>query len=1031
MHTPFRLIPWDIPFLEHLRHEVLRVTQAAFCDTHSSTEADDAPQPGNAVVVFPHNRPKRYFLPLFHTPGKACLPPRLFTVTELMTALRHAATPHAVACREASLPDQVAILHAATLKLLDTDPLFRERLGELTRLSEARFFPWGVRLAGIFEECLNGGLTPADLIHTEGEVPDFAAALLGALGRLFQLYREHLEAHALTTPGMDAFAATETLENLHELPDFLRGRQVILAGFNALNGTENRLFRFLWHHGATICLHGHPDLTTGKRPAGCRPLADWMQSWQADCELVVPSSGQQPTIHFFAGHDLHSQIAALREDLDTVPGLFTETPSAEAPPDNTPEPDQAPTLAVALTHADALLPTLHHLPAKNCNVSVGYPLDRSLLSGFILAVLQLRSSRTERLDAMQDTAASPEIADMANLAPTVHWRAWSTLLRHPCLRMLEGENADSSELRQALHALEHETRQGGRFLNPHDLLPSVKATVSAPTAAILDDILFHTLDAWAAVRTTAELAEALGGLCQLLVERGAHLWPRFPLDAECLFRLMRKIVPALRQNLLANRPLPWSLLESMLTGLMEAERVPFEADPLTGVQVLGMLETRLLHFDRVYVLDATEAHLPGPPDRNPLLPDSLRSVLGLPGSQQREELAAYTFHRLLAGAREVYLYWQEDEATSQRSRLVEERIWREEQRLGRLLKAGEAPLRAPHLRVSPPSKCLRPVRRTPSINARMDAFMERPLSPTTLDAYLTCPLRFYYERLCRVSPADEVNEGDDAPEVGILLHATLCEFYAPHCGRVYRPAVDDEARLVQLFTEKLHLSGLQETLPPESAAMLRAAGPERLLRYLRNQQEHHAEPLILQLETKMLAKFPLRNRDFTLTGTLDRVDARTEAHPADPDAPIRQIHVLDYKTGAVRLPAASLWEDTDFFAELAAIVHSPLPPMAEDDWLHRLALRVPSLQLPFYLALYHGSTGQEAHNAACVQLAEHGEEMPLFPESMTEVARTTARTVMVPVLLGAVLRHMAECDAFLPREGRHCDWCSVNKLCSI
>ena len=62
---------------------------------------------------------------------------------------------------------------------------------------------------------------------------------------------------------------------------------------------------------------------------------------------------------------------------------------------------------------------------------------------------------------------------------------------------------------------------------------------------------------------------------------------------------------------MADTPLPWPLMQAMLLELVRAERVPFEADPLTGLQVLGMLETRLLRFSRVFLVDVTDDRLPG------------------------------------------------------------------------------------------------------------------------------------------------------------------------------------------------------------------------------------------------------------------------------------------------------------------------------------------------------------------------------------------------------------------------------------
>lgn len=157
---------------------------------------------------------------------------------------------------------------------------------------------------------------------------------------------------------------------------------------------------------------------------------------------------------------------------------------------------------------------------------------------------------------------------------------------------------------------------------------------------LLNRILRDTVDTWARVHTLGGLADALSGLCDTLLVYGsgndedgagngkADIWSRFPIDAECLFRLMQRVIPALKDNGMADTPLPWPLMQAMLLELVRAERVPFEADPLTGLQVLGMLETRLLRFSRVFLVDVTDDRLPGAPIRSPLLPDSLRALLG-------------------------------------------------------------------------------------------------------------------------------------------------------------------------------------------------------------------------------------------------------------------------------------------------------------------------------------------------------------------------------------------------------------------
>ena len=151
--------------------------------------------------------------------------------------------------REAGKLDQIALLSRCVRELAEPDT---ELCMQLAKTDDAGFFPWGVRLAELLEECFTQVLTPEDMLYTEGEVAPFGAALLGSLGKIFRRYRDALIESDLTTPGFDAFVVASALEegtdgdDLPPLPDFLAGRAILLAGFGMLTGTENTLFRYLW-----------------------------------------------------------------------------------------------------------------------------------------------------------------------------------------------------------------------------------------------------------------------------------------------------------------------------------------------------------------------------------------------------------------------------------------------------------------------------------------------------------------------------------------------------------------------------------------------------------------------------------------------------------------------------------------------------------------------------------------------------------------------------------------------------------------
>ena len=1092
---PFRIVPWDTDFLDALKNGLMKAPRG---------------QPGNAVVVFMHDRPRRYLRERFrYAPDvpKPCLIPRMFTERELMAAFRQ--EQHQKLRREAGKLDQIALLSRCVRELAEPDT---ELCMQLAKTDDAGFFPWGVRLADLLEECFTQGLTPEDMLYTEGEVAPFGAALLGSLGKIFRRYRDALIESDLTTPGFDAFVVASALEegtagdDLPPLPDFLAGRAILLAGFGMLTGTENTLFRYLWRHGAQVFLHVDPALAeNGQGHWACTEQSNWIADWKADTVLACPSPGKKPKIHYFAGYDLHSQLDALRGDLielerkdrlaaalkarSTTQQLFllpssengTASPLPEtstsgnadnkdsitskalggrgkgtrgkgegspSPSGLAPTPAPIPTsqldIAVALAHSGALLPVLHHLPRKDCNISLGYPLERSLLFRLLETVLDARNRRQPN--------------------GTTHWKALADLVRHPYLRLLE---VNGISLRDIFQNMETRLRNGSRHADAHAVaegaaddffaassLPNVAAAMPA-IRELINRILRDTVDTWARAHTLGGLADALSGLCDTLLVYGsgndesgagngkADIWSRFPIDAECLFRLMQRVIPALKDNGMADTPLPWPLMQAMLLELVRAERVPFEADPLTGLQVLGMLETRLLRFSRVFLVDVTDDRLPGAPIRSPLLPDSLRALLGLPDTRNREQLAAYTFHRLIAGADEVWLYWQEGVETSglfdgkkQRSRLVEELIWQEEQARGQRLKPGREPLRTAALDVRPPVRVRKVVPKTPAIREQIAASLKHPLSATKLDAYLTCPLRYYYERLCAIAPIDEVNEDDDPAAVGVLLHNVLRDFYAPAVGKTVRrdaqsgdpelPFLDEKA-LRALFRTALGASGLEAALPPESAAMLSVTGPERLGMFLRAQPE---QTEVLSLEEEYDAEIRVGGRVRRLTGNLDRVDWREQE---DPEGALDEgAVILDYKTGRIKALRPDIWADDAFWDALdpEKAAEAASEPDPEHDFLPIMAQRIPTVQLLYYCYLYGQATGKPVLDAAFVALGEDGGERPLFGKGMTIEERERALS-LIPRLIGFILLHMELCPEFRPREGAHCRWCSWRNVCII
>lgn len=1062
--------------------------------------ADTGGDPANASFIFPHARPEKYLSQLLRqhkSLRKPLLLPQCLTVSALCSVL--AARIRSRSAWTAGTLDRVGLL-------LECARAEAGREGrDAVPLADAnRFFPWGLRLAALFEECFSQCRKPDNFLNTGGQVSPFAEMLLARLSALFSRYTAQLEAREWTTPGFDAFLVAEHLEQHAELPQgIIVGSHLYIAGFHTLTGSEERLFRHLWEQrGAVILLHADPALAAPSEvmsgnPAplpenapdsavqqehatgphwSCRNFSDWAKRWRTSLELmpesVAPSCAgkdkapgpDKERMVYYEGFDLHSQLRVLEEELADLAGTGTEaapepTAEDEAPFDENAGEKTADTVIV-LPDSGLLMPVLHHLPRTDINISMGYPLSRSPLFRLLDTLAGLQEKRR---------------------GDSYYWRDLIALVRHPYIKMLQAESEElpledappeteqESLLRRELYRLERAIHARGRtYAAPRELLHEAYSLLNPdelpprPTLALLDAVLDTCLDNFALPRSLGDLGQALEALCTLLLKHGGTLWKRFPIDAECLYRIMQSLIPELRLSSFSGEELPPASLFAILRRLMEAERVPFEAVPLVGLQVLGMLETRLLSFRRVIVLDAVDDKLSGPSGGDPLLPEALRPELGLPSLPDRERVAAYHFFRLIAGAQRLVLLWQEgaggagiDEGKRKRSRFIEELLWEEEKRLGRLLSpqqrpdGKDGPLRVLTSSVAPMALRTAGVPVSPEIRTLTRQLLERPVSASLLDAYLRCPAQFFYQRLARLAPEEDINEGDDPAAIGELLHQCLQDCYERRGLAAPLPGGQELAGLmgrdlIASFHASPAFTALARSLPADSFAMLCCAGEERLIRYL----ERQPPTTVLALEKRLTLPFVRHGLRCTLTGKLDRIDLRSfparlkersspDNEPGNDEEEPSGVVILDYKSGTPPSVASGIWEDQEFGRQLAR--WRPEEEQEGPSVLDELARHLESVQLPFYLLLYSLAAASPERavpalpplDAGWVLLGDSGEEKKLFPPSLSPERRAAIINDNIPELIHFLLRHMLECHAYLPRPGKHCDWCSCEKLCKV
>jgi ATP-dependent helicase/nuclease subunit B len=969
------VIPLRDNFLKRLAEEI-------FARHYTS---DDPLALAQISVVLPHRRGIVYLRDyLFQLIGaqkrRPFLPPRIVAIEDMVEEM--AVRLEDSSRRPLSPPDQAWVLFGVVKD--------SSTYGGVTATWD-RFFPWGIRLAALLEEIDREMVDPHDVPYPE-DVPSEAKALMEGLSAIYAAFDRLLRDEGLTTAAKRLRLLAERIERAP-----LGTAPIYLAGFFALTGAEERIFRYLFSQGARIFWHADPD----QLPSLYRR---WKEEWGLEIRVNGGDPPSSPRLHFYEAYDLHAELLHMQAVL----------------PEVVHRPDQC---ALVLPDPSALIPALYSLPPSMLvNVSLGYPLERTALSAFLDQLMRLQEGR--------------------DVEGAYYYQDYLTLFRHPYLRRLS--TPSGKEGRIILHFLEEKIRNYGKpFLTQAELV-EVLTVAEDPdrdkrflAAEDLDlneaqefvrELHHQLLKPWEDVQTPRELADALRGLVRFLfspfVGREDCLHDH-PLDNEFIYTLEGSVIPGLEDALFAQHPMGTRLLFFLLREVVHMARTPFEGHPLVGLHMLGLLETRLLSFDQVIVIDVNEDIVPVHEEVNPLLPEPLKGALGLAGREHKEAIVRYHFERLISCAKEVHLFWQTStqpasgglEGKKVRSRFIEGLLWQEEKRRGALLV--DAVVKTP-LRIAGESFFREGgLTKRGRDHQRIQGFLSEwsrihGLSASFLNTYLLCPLKFYYHYLLGLKSTTSVPEDVDSAALGEIIHQSLEDYFARYRKQTYRKAADsDPERLISIFRGHFTGSAMHRCLAPEKRFFLEHVAAYRLQSYL---SQMPGVTFIEALEAEYRLPLPMGPDEFIFYGKVDRIDRR-EGHRI----------ILDYKTGRVEAFSKGHFEKR-------------ILPLAKPDELDHEGLKavkgaIKDLQLPLYVLLMASGNEEKLGNtlSAYVELGRGGDERYFIPPNKIDGLRTASIawfSMTFPALLSYLIDHMVEAPYFFPAtEDGACRFCEYEAVC--
>lgn len=215
----------------------------------------------------------------------------------------------------------------------------------------------------------------------------------------------------------------------------------------------------------------------------------------------------------------------------------------------------------------------------------------------------------------------------------------------------------------------------------------------------------------------------------------------------------------------------------LLNKLVNGVSVPFSGEPLQGLQIMGVLETRSLDFDNVIFLSMNEGIFPAKPSSNTFVPMSLRNAFGMPTQKHRDAVFAYHFYRLISRAKNVVMIYDsrtDGMQTGEESRYVKQ--------LRYLLNHDELKAKVISSSITTQERSKIEVKKTPEMLEQLRKSLapngNRVLSASSLKDYIKCPLRFYLGFVNSLKEDKDVNADVDQRTFGDILHDALCRLYS-------------------------------------------------------------------------------------------------------------------------------------------------------------------------------------------------------------------------------------------------------------
>ena len=703
--------------------------------------------------------------------------------------------------------------------------------------------------------------------YPKGDTPN-QEQFLAVWQILYALYTDLREALATEGKGYEGMIFREVVEQMEkdECCD-LPYTKVVFVGLNALSVAEERFLSGLQKRGIADFYwdYASPKVTDPDNKASYfveRNLRQFPSQLIENGQLTIDNEDDDKkkieVIGIPSGIGQAKQVCSILNELCKEDEMGAE---------------EALRTAVILPDEHLLIPVLNAIPEqiKRINVTMGYPLAGTPVASLMEYILALQKN-----------------IRYVDRRPVFYFRDVLPILNHRYIsttspEMVSNLVKDISENNKIYISYDD--------LNKTPLLSILFTPVTA--VETFSDYLINVLQELnKAVEGGKLKVESVNSDTEPLSTFNSQLSTINDIEQEFIFHYFATVNRMKEVMREANVEMKIDTYFRLLKRVTDTITIPFQGEPLSGLQIMGVLETRALDFDRLIILSMNEGIFPLRKAANSFIPYNLRRGFGLPTYEHQDSVWAYHFYRLIYRASHVSLLYDTRSnglQTGEVSRFVHQLHYHYEEPIqNKLVVYNVSSSKTPALQVA----------KTEEVMNRLADFRSggtRAISASAVNTYLDCPLKFYFSVVEGIREEEEVSETIESNVFGSILHKVMEELYQPFCGKMVTADLLKAIRkdtpmltgaVARAFAEIFFKTDIVRPLTGQNFLI-----GEMIRKYVEKVLERDAKQTpfrYIESEKKIKCLFPLTDKsNIQLKGFIDRIDEVRDV-----------VRIIDYKSGS-------------------------------------------------------------------------------------------------------------------------------------